>query len=162
MDNKTQLPNGFITLEEAISLINSDTRKDAKVDTQYLVSHLNWIEEQHNFRIPLLRNATEEEIKEQMNDPMRRGRVKSTVSVGSKYVFIERAYHAEALKEAIRNHYKEMVGRDFEEKTVRSISSVADEEKTGGNVTPREDKPIAKEGAIIGSGEHITTNGATM
>ena len=61
MDPKS-LPNGFITVDEAVALINSDTRDDAKVDTQYLVSHIDWIEEAHNFRIPLVRLTTKEEL----------------------------------------------------------------------------------------------------
>ena len=42
---------GFLSLEDAVALINSDSRSDAKVDTKWLVSHIDWIEEAHNFRI---------------------------------------------------------------------------------------------------------------
>lgn len=162
MDNNSQaaLPPGFISLDEAVKLIESDTRSDAKVDTQYLVSHLKWIEEDHNFRIPLLRNATKEEIEAMMKNPRQRPR--STISAGSVNVYIERPYHAEMLKEVIRKHYREMAGKEYESPTVRSVSSVADEEKTGGAVNPRSDKTIAKEGDTIGTGESMTTNGATL
>lgn len=140
-----KLPNGFITIEEAEVLIASDSRSDAKVDTKYLVSHLDWIEEMHNFRIPLMKTVDGKHV-----------------ANGSKYVEIRNTYEKEAIKRAIRDHYKSMVGYDYDASIVRSVSTVADEEETGGNVTPRRRKPIAKEGAIIGTGETTTTNGADL
>lgn len=145
MDKKTSLPNGFISVEDAVELIKSDSRSDAKVDTAYLISHIKWIEENHNFRIPLMKHED--------------GKV---VKTGSKYVAINRAYEAELLKETIRDHYRDMVGRDYNENQLRSISTVADEEKTGMAVNPRSDKPIAQEGATIGTGETTVTNGANL
>lgn len=158
MDNNTSLPNGFITPEEAVALIKSDTRSDAKVDTQWLVSHMEWIEEAHNFRIPLLRNATKEEIEEMRKNPRLRGRVRSTVSTGSVTVYVERAYHAEMLKEAIREHYKEMAGKEFAEKKVRATSTVADENETGGAVKIRSTAPTTKEGTDISDGVSVSAN----
>lgn len=140
------LPKGFISLEDAIALIHSDTRADAKVDTKYLVSHLDWIEENHNFRIPLMKTTDKGPVKLHL----------------SKYVEIRTAYDREALKRAIRDHYRDMVGHEYEAPAIRSLSTVADEEETGGNVRPRRRKPIAKEGAIIGAGETTTTNGADL
>lgn len=160
MDNNSQttLPPGFIGVEDAIKLIESDTRSDAKVDTQWLVSHLKWIEVDHNFRIPKLRNATPAEIEDMRKNPRLRGRIKSTVSDGSVNVYIERAFHAEALKEAIKNHYKAMVGQDYQESIVRGTSTVADENETGGAVKIRSVDPITKEGTDISDGVNVTAN----
>lgn len=158
MDPKS-LPNGFITVEEAIALINSDTRDDAKVDTQYLVSHIDWIEEAHNFRIPLVRLATKEEIEKIMKRYPGR-RPNGLISLGSKTVSINTAYEKEYLKQAIRNHYKEVAGREYEAPTVRGLSTVADEEQSGGAAKPRRSKTIAKEGETIGSGQSRVTNSA--
>lgn len=138
------LPKGFITIDEAIELINSDTRSEAKVDTKWLVKHIDWIEEAHNFRIPLLKTVD-----------------KKVVANGSRYVEILSGYDKEAMKRAIRNHYRDMVGREFEAPTVRAVSSVVDDEVASG-ARPRKSKPIAKEGAVIGTGETITTNGANL
>lgn len=140
------LPKGFISLEDAIMLIHSDTRSDAKVDTKWLVNHMPWIEENHNFRIPLLKTTSDKKV----------------VPIGSKYVEVRSAYDREALKRAIRDHYRDMVGHEYEAPTVKSMSTVADEEESGGNVQPRRRKPIAKEGAIIGTGETVSTNGADL
>lgn len=160
MDNKSKvaLPKGFVTLEEAIELIKSDTRADAKVDTSWLASHRHWIEEDHNFRIPLLRNATEADIEEMKKNPYLRGRIHSTVPNGSVYVYIERSYHAEMLKEAIKEHYQEMAGRALadEESEVRGVSTVADENETGGQVHIRKATPATKVGTDITSGSEIT------
>lgn len=139
------LPKGFISIDDAVVLINSDTRSDAKVDTKYLVNHLDWIEEAHNFRIPLLKTVD--------------GKISK---IGSNYVEVRTTYDKEVLKRAIRNHYRDMVGREYEANITKAVSTVADEEQSGGAVRPRKSKAIAKEGAIIGTGETIKTNGADL
>lgn len=139
------LPKGFISIEEAVDLINSDTRADAKVDTKWLVGHIDWIEEAHNFRIPLMKTTSDKKV----------------VPIGSKFVEVRDAFERETLKRAIRNHYRDMVGHEYNAPVVRAMSSVADDEVAGG-VRPRRSKPIAKEGQVIGTGETITTNGANL
>lgn len=136
---------GFLSIEEAVKLINSDTRADAKVDTKWLVSHIDWIEEKHNFRIPLLKTTSDNKI----------------VHIGSKFVEVLDDYDKATLKRCIRDHYRDMVGHEFNAPTVRAVSSIADDE-VGAGVRPRKSKPIAKEGQIIGTGETITTNGANL
>lgn len=140
-----QLPKGFISLTDAATLINSDTRAEAKVDTKWLVSHIDWIEEAHNFRIPLMKTTSDKKV----------------VRNGSKFVEIRTSYDKEFLKKIIRDHYRDMVGREFEAPNVRAVSSVADDE-VGSGVRPRRSRPIAKEGQTIGTGETITTNGADL
>lgn len=139
------LPKGFISLTDAIALINSDTRAEAKVDTKWLVNHIDWIEEKHNFRIPLMKTTSDKKL----------------VKIGSKTVQINDAYDREALKRCIRDHYRNLVGHEFSAPTVRAISSVVDDE-VGTGARPRRSKPIAKEGQTIGTGETITTNGADL
>lgn len=139
------LPKGFISIDEAVELINSDTRANAKVDTSWLVHHIDWIEEAHNFRIPLLKTTTDKKV----------------VRCGSKFVQVLTSYDKEVLKRAIRNHYRDMVGHEYEAQKVRAVSSVVDDEVSSG-ARPRRSKPIAKEGQAIGTGETITTNGANL
>lgn len=138
------LPKGFISIGEAVELINSDSREEAKVDTKWLVSHVDWIEEAHNFRIPLLKTKDGKLLK-----------------CGSKFVQIMNSYDKEVMKKAIRDHYRDLVGREYQAQNVRAVSSVADDSVAGG-VRPRKSKPIAKEGQTIGTGETITTNGANL
>lgn len=140
-----RLPKDFLSLQQAAELINSDSRSNAKVDTKWMVNRLDWIEENHNFNIPLMKTLPD-------------GR---TVKCGHKYVEIITSYDREFLKKVIRDHYRDMVGREFEAKEVRSTSTIADEEDGGGNVRPRSRKPIAKAGQTI-TGETMTTNGADL
>ena len=140
------LPNGFITIEDAVKLIQSDTRSDAKVDTSWLVNHIDWVEEAHNFRIPLMKTTSDKRV----------------ISIGSKYVEIMTSYDKEVLKKAIRDHYRDVMGREYDAPITKAVSTVADEEQTGGDVRPRKSKSIAKEGAVIGTGETIKTNGADL
>lgn len=139
------LPKGFISIDDAVALINSDSRSDAKVDTKWLVRHIDWIEEAHNFRIPLMKTDAK----------------KNVVPCGSKFVQIMNAYDREVMKRCIRNHYRDMVGHEYEAPVVQAISSVVDDEVASG-ARPRRAKPIAKVGATIGTGETITTNGADL
>lgn len=141
------LPKGFISIDEAQALINSDTRAEAKVDTSWLVRHIDWIEEAHNFRIPLVKS-----------DPKSK---RGITPCGSKYVQIMNAYDKEVMKRCIRNHYRDMVGHEYDAPRVRAVSSVVDDEVASG-ARPRKSKPIAKEGQTIGTGETITTNGANL
>lgn len=140
------LPKGFITIEEAVNLINSDTRKDAKVDTRWLVKHIDWIEEKHNFRIPLMKTTDKNTV----------------VQTGNRYVEIVTSFDKELMKKTIRDHYRDMVGHEYDAPITKAVSTVADDEQSGGAVRPRKSKSIAKEGAVIGSGETITTNGEGM
>lgn len=154
------LPKGFISVEEAVELINSDTREEAKVDTKWLVGHLDWVEEAHNFRIPLVRQATKEEYTKIIsNHPA--ANFDGLIHLGSKYVQIISSYDKEVIKKTIRDHYRDLVGREYQAQNIRAVSSVADDTVAGG-VRPRKSKPIAKEGAVIGTGETITTNGANL
>ena len=157
--NNNPLPNGFISVNDAVALINSDKRDDAKVDTQWLAGHIDWIEEAHNFRIPVVRFATKEEIEAARKAHPGR-RPNGLINLGSKYVQVLTSFEKELLKKTIRDHYREMAGREYAEETTRGISTVMDEE-TGGSERPRKTKKtIAKEGETIGTGSSRTTNSA--
>lgn len=133
------LPKGFITIEEAVKLINSDSRKEAKVDTRWLVKHIDWIEEKHNFRIPLMKTTDKNTV----------------VQTGNRYVEIVTSFDKELMKKTIRDHYRDMVGHEYDAPVTKAVSTVADDEQSGGAVRPRKAKSIAKEGAVIGTGETI-------
>ena len=45
------IPNGFISVEDAISLIESDTRSNAKVDTAFLLRNLPYLRVDGNYTI---------------------------------------------------------------------------------------------------------------
>lgn len=134
MENNS-LPNGFISIDDAIKLIESDTRDDAKVDVQYMVKHIDWVERAHNFRIPLLKHSADKRTIEK---------------VGEKYVYVSSVFEQELLKKTIQDHYKLLAGKEYVKELTRAISTVSDEETAGG-VKPRRTKSIAKEGEVIGT-----------
>lgn len=153
------LPNGFITVEAAAELINTNTYDKPTVDIRWLVGHMDWIEEQHNFRIPKVRLITKDEYQKYVDEHHGR-RPSELVQLGSVFVGILTSYEKEFLKKAIRDNYRSIVGRDYQQQTTRGITTVKDEE-TGGSERPRATKKtIAKEGEVIGSSKSTTTNSA--
>lgn len=157
--DKQSLPNGFITVEDAVKLIESNTFDKPTVDIKYLVGHLDWVELAHNFRIPVVRLVTPEEYKELMKRYPGR-RPSELTRVKDETVTLRTSYEVELLKKAIRDNYKNITKHEYQGKNTRGITTVIDEEK-GTDAAPRATKnTIAKEGSIIGSGSTVSTNSA--
>lgn len=150
-----QLSPGFVTVDEAVALIKTDTRENPVVDMDYLVGHIVWIETRHNFRIPKIRMLKPEEVRR-----TKRGKIIEYENIGDVYVYIDTNFEKELLKKTILDKYKELVGHEYKELGVRARSTVADDAQGKAAVQPRNNtKPIAKEGAVISGGEVITSNG---
>lgn len=150
-----QLSPGFITVDEACKVIQSDTRKNPVVDMDYLIARIVWIETNHNFRIPKIKQLKPEEIR---RTP--RGKYIEYEHIGDLYVYIATNFERELLKKTILDKFRELVGHDYKEIGVKARSTVADDAQGKAAVQPRNNnKPIAKEGAVIGGGEVITSNG---
>lgn len=151
----TQLPPGFVTVEAAVELIKTDTRENPVVDMDYLIGHTVWIEPNHNFRIPKIRMLKPEEVRRN-----KRGKLIEYENIGDVYVAINTNFEKELLKKTIYDKYRELVGHEYREVNVRARSTVADDAQGKAAVQPRNNaKPIAKEGAVIGGGEVISSNG---
>lgn len=149
------LAPGFKTVEEACELIKSDSRENPVVDMDYLVAHTVWIEANHNFRIPKIRRLKPDEVRR-----TKRGKLIEYENIGDVYVYIATNYERELLKKTILDKFRELVGHEYKEVGVRARSTVADDAQGKAAVQPRNNtKPIAKEGAVIGGGEVITSNG---
>lgn len=154
----TQLSPGFITVDEAVKLIQSDTREHPVVDMDYLVSRIKWIETAHNFRIPKIRMLKEDEIYR-----TKRGKVIDYEVTGNAYIYIATNFEKELVRKTILDKFRELVGREYKEETVRAMSTVADDAQGKAAVQPRSNtKPIAREGSTISSGETITSNGENL
>lgn len=150
-----QLSPGFTDLDKAVELIKSDTRENPVVDMDYLIGHVAWIEANHNFRIPKVRRLKPEEVYK-----TKRGRVVEYENIGDVYVYIATNFEKELLKKTIYDKYRELVGHEYKELGVKARSTVADDAQGKAAVQPRNNiKPIAKEGAVIGGGEVINSNG---
>lgn len=150
----TNLSPGFSTIDEAVRLIQSDTRKNPVVDMDYIVNKTVWIETGHNFRIPKIRKLEPEEVHR-----TKRGKVVEYEHIGDMYVYIATNFEKELLKKTIFDKYRELVGHEYREANVRAMSTVADDAQGREAVRPRANKPIAKEGTNIGGGETVTSNG---
>lgn len=149
------LPPGFIEVDKACELIQSDTREKPVVDMDYLVAHTVWIETNHNFRIPKIKMLKPEEVRK-----TKRGKYIEYENIGDVYVRIDTNYQKELLKKTILDKFKELVGHEYKEAGVIARSTVADDAQGKAAVQPRNNtKPIAKEGALIGGGEVINSNG---
>lgn len=160
MDNKKrELPNGFISVDDAVELIKTNTYDKPTVDIKYLVGHLDWVELAHNFRIPVVRLLTPDEYKELIKRYPGR-RPSELTRVRDENVTLRTSYEVELLKKAIRDNYKTITNHEYQGKNTRGITTVIDEEK-GTDAAPRATKnTIAKEGAVIGSGSTVSTNSA--
>ena len=88
------LPNGFISVMDAIALIESDSRSDAKVDTAFLLRNLPYLRVDGNYNIKKLKHEN--------------GKV---VEDGEVYVTISSEYEKAMLEHAITEHYKNVTGR---------------------------------------------------
>ena len=150
----TTLAPGFISIDDAVALIKSDTREKPVVDMDYLVSKIVWIEVNHNFRIPKVRRLSADEVYR-----TKRGKVIEYENTGNVYVSINTNFEKELLKKTILDKYRELVGREYKEAGVRAVSTVADDAQGRAAVQPRVNKPIAKEGSTIGEGTTVTSNG---
>lgn len=157
--DKNNLPTGFISVDEAVELIKSNTFEEPTVDIKRLAGSVDWIEVSHNFAIHKVRLITKEEYKERLKQ--RPGRKPNElVSKGVANVMLRSSYEVELLKKTIYDNYKKVSGRMFSPKVTRGITTVIDQE-AGATEAPRSTKKtIAKEGEIIGSGSTSTTNSA--
>lgn len=153
-----QLSPGFITIDNACELIKANTRENPAIDMDYLVGHIVWIETSHNFRIPKIKRLSRDEIYR-----TKRGKVVEYEHTGDLYVYIATNFEKELLRKTILDKYRELVGHDYKEIGVRARSTVADDAQGKAAVQPRVNtKPIAKEGALIGDGVVVDTNGANL
>lgn len=151
------LPPGYVSIEEAVALIKSDTRANPVVDMDYLILHKKWIDTNHNFRIPRVKPLKPEEVYR-----TKRGKIIEYENIGSINVMVNTSFDKELLKKTIEDKYRELMGRDYQEKITRGISTVADDAEGRNAVRPRSNKPIAKEGDSIGGSGVTTTNGAGL
>lgn len=152
--NNNGLRTGFVSVEDACELIKSDTRQNPVVDMDYLVNKMIWIETNHNFRIPKIKRLDPKDIYRN-----KRNKIVEYQNIGEVYVAVNTNYEKELLKKTILDKYRELVGHEYKEASVRAVSTVADDAQGTNAVQPRANKPIAKEGSTISEGTTATSNG---
>lgn len=130
------IPTGFISVEEAIKLIESDSRSDAKVDTSFLLRNLPYLRVDGNYTIKKLKHKD--------------GKV---VPNGETFVQIRSEYDKAMLQHAITEHYRNVTGQIVDPETIglRSLTTAVDDEANPqGRVTSNK-KPLIKAGEDLGS-----------
>lgn len=133
MQQNGQLTPGFITIDEAINLINKDTRDKATVDLAWMANNIDYINEFKNFQIPLMYS---DEKGYAHRD-------------GESYVYVATAYEKELLKHAIRQAYKTRTGREANVDKVHNRTTVYDPEYNTGSKITTSPNPNTEKGAAL-------------
>ena len=92
----------FITVDEAIKLIESDSRENPVVDIKQMTDSYTYIELAHNFRIPLLAVNKDGFI----------------VENGNRYITFEKEIDVLRFREVVLNHYKETTSAKYDEEAI--------------------------------------------
>lgn len=135
---QNNIPVGFISVNDAIALINSDTRSDAKVDTAFLLRNLPYLRVDGNYTIKKLKHED--------------GRV---VDDGETFVHVNNDYERAMLEHAITEHYRAVTGNMVNPETIglRSMTTTVDDEKNASGRLMVNGAPNIKVGDELGSGD---------
>lgn len=122
---------GFISIDEAIALIDKDTRTNAVVDADFLLRSLPYLRVNGNYNIKLLKNDG-----------------KKIVSNGSVFVQIATEWDRSRLEHAIVEHYKRATGREVDPNTIglRNLTTARDDKKNPSGRLIVDDKPMTNYG----------------
>lgn len=94
------LAPGFITVAEALELINSFTREKPTVDINFLLDNMEYIQEKHNLTIKMAPRLVKDD----------KGRIKREADP-SVHITIRTTLEQEQVKDAIKRKYQEMTGK---------------------------------------------------
>lgn len=123
----------FITVDEAIKLIESDSRENPVVDIKQMTDSYTYIELAHNFRVPLLAVNKDGFI----------------VENGNRYITFEKEIDVLRFREVVLNHYKETTSAKYDEEAItnptKSITTVSDPETNPASI-PQNNPDGAKAG----------------
>lgn len=138
-----QQKNGFITVDEAIALIEKDDRKNAVVDTRFLLRNLPYLRVNGNYNIKLLTRDDAGKI----------------IDNGSAFVQIATEWDRSRLEHAIVKHYSDVTGREINPETIglRSMTTAKDEDDNPTGVLKRNKKPMTKYGDSTNGGSKEVT-----
>lgn len=143
------LPQGFISADEAIELINNypgpkpddDPLTVPQLDVTGMLQRHRWIRPTKNFRIyytVYTRNKVNKLVKKNAGI--------------SKYVYVQDSFEAESLKRALATKFRELSGREFDMSTnLRAVTTSVDPED------PMSGKPRANKSPVASVGDQINT-----
>lgn len=133
------LPPGFITVEEAVELINSDTRTNPTVNVDAMLESLPFLRIEGNFNIMKMKT-----------DP----NTGYAVPAGSTYVQIETEWDRAQIEHAIIAKKKEATGIEVDPMTigVTNMTTAVDDEKNPSGKFKVNDQPLTKVGEVTAGG----------
>lgn len=133
---QAQLSPGFITVDEAINMINSETRDNPRVDISRLAENIEYLEPRHNFTIFLIKRGNDGKI----------------VSNGNKPIYVASEYEKTLVEHAIISKFEELSRQKYNKDKVRKISTAVTDGDSGGNSQGR---PILNESSDIKVGDAL-------
>lgn len=121
MNPSQALPEAFISIDDAIKLINSDTRNNAVVDVQKMMASIKFLRKNKTFRIPLVKSID---------------RRPWTQKIGSKYIIPKNEFERTNVEHAIVSKFAEETGRqiDVESMGLKKVNTVMDDNNNGAPV----------------------------
>ena len=129
-------PEAFLKFDDAVKLIQAETRENPRVDISRLARNLKWLEPKRNFTIFLLKRDASGAI----------------VPNGNRPVAIANDYEKTTLEHVIREKYKELARREYEGDEVHKISTMVTDAESGGNYSGQ---PIENTESKINIGDTI-------
>ena len=147
------LPIGFITMDEAIKLINDykgaqsddDPFTVPQLDITGMLQRHRWIQPTKNFCIYFT-----------VYTRNRAGKLVKKNAGISKYVSVQDAFEAEALKRALVNKFRELSGREFDmSTTLRSVTTSVDPDDPLSGKPRQNAHPVASVGDQINTAQQV-------
>lgn len=134
------LAPGFVTVQEAIEMINAFTREKPTVDINFLLDNMECVQEKHNLTIMMPQRLVKDA----------KGRIKRERDP-SVHITIRTVLEQEQVKDAIRKKYQEMTGKtlNVEELGLRRVTTMV------GSSNNPEARPMYNEESKIKLGDTI-------
>lgn len=139
---KNARANEIINVDEAIKIIEADTRKNATVDIQFLVNNVPAMREGRLFNIKLKKHVN--------------GKV---VDNGNKFAAVETEWDRSRLTHTIMEHHKDVLGIEIDPKTigVKSMTTSKDEDVDPTGQFRKDNNPMTKFGETTEGGDRVVT-----
>lgn len=135
MDNNNRLAPGFITVADAVKLVNSDTMAEPKVNISWCAENLSYLAPRHNFTIKLVKKTPEGKV----------------VSNGNTQTYIENDYDKVILEKAILDKFRELTNRDYT-RNLRKLSTTVTDKDGEANMMGR---PVANSSSTTDNNTNI-------
>lgn len=113
----TSLPKDVMTTEEAIKLIEQETREKPKLDIQFMAANLPYLREGYPYNMRMLTRDAFGKI----------------VQNGTKYAYVKDHKDAVLLESAIREKFRELAHKEFE-LPLRKVTNEITDAESGGNM----------------------------